>query len=237
LMFVFLSFVLFSYFVLISGQRTEMMLIEDAKTEMFDDMVSIGDLANEYYLSNTSTQPDVLQTLYLPWVDGGQVTTMMLEAGINYQIKITGIIIFSSGLQADPVFETSNNWQTHTNSNNFCNYNSLYFSDLPYSEAHSYSITKVGTGVAYTLRSNGCVAVSPDNIFTVEISIAGTSVEAYHTYDGFVPPSYLLNRPYTDVQIEFVSDSVIHFTGTSTLEPNVTYERKCTPSGSLQLIQ
>ena len=48
LMFVFLSFVLFDYFVLISGQQTKVMLEQEAQKEMFDCMLDIGDLANHY---------------------------------------------------------------------------------------------------------------------------------------------------------------------------------------------
>ena len=112
LMFVFLSYILFSYFVMTSNQRTEMMLIQDAKYEMFDDMITIGDLANEYYFKQDTTR----------------------------------------------------------------------------------------------------------------------------SYDGFQTPGYLLNRPYSDVIVQIVSDTLIHFTGTTRFEEGVTYIRQCTPSNSMALI-
>ena len=115
LLFVFLAFILFGYFVLISFQRDEQMLREEAKKEMFDDMLTIGNLAN---------------------------TKAYLQA------------------------EESGNPLT---------------------------------------------------------------------YAGFISPGYLLNRPYSEVDYMIISDTLIRFTGFTIYEPEVVYERYCTPSNSMGL--
>jgi hypothetical protein len=237
LMFVFLSFVLFSYFVLISNQHTEMMLRESAKQEMFDDMITIGDLANEYYLSNTTTAlgSDLLQSMVFGWSSSITYSTMVLQSGTTYTVVITGIVGFPSGT-ADPAYWTSNNWATQS-PDICCNYNTVIGrpdNDI-YSSSHSYTWTIAGQALPLLFQTNGCLTSAT---FIVDIYNKGGTVQqdTVNSYSGFTPPAYLTNRPYSNLTIEIVSDSVIHFIGSTSFEDSVTYIRQCTPSNSMALI-
>ena len=239
LMFVFLSYILFSYFVMTSNQRTEMMLEQEAQKEMFDCMLDIGDLANEYYLGNTASTPDVLQTLLFPWTTSGTITTMALESGVNYLFKISGEVAFGGELN-DPCFWSTDGWATQGSSSPYgpCNYLSPHTNvgSLVYNPAHIYEFTIIGTGVPLTFVTNGCNATSSNKNFTFEISNPGNLAEYHNSYSGFESPGYLINRPYCNISYEFIGDSVIIFTG-NTIYDSTSYERICTPSNSMAIIQ
>jgi len=240
LMFVFLSFILFSYFVVMSNAKTETMLKEDAKYEMFDNMVKVGDLANEYFLEHTSTEPDVLQTLTLLWdASNTSVTTMSFNPAESYKIKISGEVIFqnSGSGRCDPAYWDSGNW-TNPYPDFCCTYNPIGSRPTgdTYTPTHTYEWTITGRTNPYIFRCNECVGIAGNNTFIIEISRTGTPQLQTNTYDGFTAPLYLLNRPYSDITVEIVSDTLIHFTG-QTMYEEITYERQCTPSNSMAIIQ
>jgi len=253
LLFVFLSFILFGYLVMIANQRDELYLIESAKEEMFDNMVKIGDLANDYYLNNTDTttsEPSVLEIIYFGW--GSPVWkegTVALQTGTTYTVQITGLVLgLASPYQYfDPYYYSSdgNNWtkqiQTQTGPQS---YRKRYIVGAApdvssYNPNHTYTWTVEGAGSPLAFEVNSHTTSHPtNNMFTVVLSTPGNGTPTeVNSYSGFSPPAYLINRPYCDIEYSIINDTLIHFTGSLQFEPGVVYERQCTPSNSMGIIQ
>ena len=245
LLLVFLAFILFGYFVLTSFQRDEQMLTEDAKKEMFDDMLAIGNLANEHYYNNLSDttfgEPDVLETLTLVFsASNTPATTSILTTGIEYEIKVSGLLETIDGYQVDAWSTITGGVRGTYENYGWCNWRICFPSGtLPVpeliQESHVYIYSIIGTGSTLTFQSGGCPAIAPDNIFEIEVSKPAQQTIIVGGYGGFIAPTYLLNRPYSTVTYNIINDTLIQFTGHTIYEPEVVYERYCTPSNSMGL--
>jgi len=244
LLFVFLSFVLFGYFILISNQRDIAFLTADAKYEMFEDMQTIGDYANKYYFKSEGSS-NALETMILDWHSSSYYFgTIPLQSGTVYKIKITGLIQFDNGNLLDPGFQNNGGTGWILDDQATYEWRQRYIVGVPpddptYNPTHSYEWTVTGAGseLKFLTGRNGQTTNHPTNYqFIVELLPASGGSTTSNSYNGFKTPQYLLNRPYSNIEVQIISDSLIHFIGSTKFEEGITYTRKCTPSGSIQLI-
>lgn len=248
MLFISLSFILFGCLVLISQQRDAQVLILESKKELFDDMKTIGDYANEYYYRPDSSSSDnALETITLDWhysniyYDG----TIPLQNGKTYKIKVTGLIQGSSYQPYfDPGFYSSNGTSWTELPQTPLEWKQRYIVGTPpdintYNSNHTYEWTVTGAGSVMRYRTYYSTSHSTNYKFKVELidpSSGGSGGSTVNSYSGFVVPQYLLNRPYTHINVVIIDDSTIHFSGYTNFESEIIYSRKCTPSGSLQLL-
>ncbi len=119
-------------------------------------------------------------------VNSLQAGTYSTVAGRLYRMIISGAINYFSpdpNQQSDPIYNTTDNWSSHSYSGQSITLdNSAYFvpDDITYNTGHSYTLTRAGTGAAFSAKYND--SDFGDNVGSFTVTLYEETSEGSDTF-------------------------------------------------------